>query len=189
MVQLSNKVKVGEETRVGGSSAHAKGRYVFQFQEGVDFRVGEKEQGNSYTYFFPMKSVDVAGGDPEGVGGNLNEWVNVMYHGTEINKGGFDLFSALMIHCGLLKPETDVDITSQQFADMLKLKLPDKLVGIDVGHKQEKVTKAKDDDGNLVDLPEADQYNVTRAFIMKVFPVGGGASATNDAPVPADTDW
>jgi len=188
-MKLSANVKPGEETKVAWSAIHAKGRYIFQVQEGIEMRVTDKGAGNAYTYYIPMKSVDTAGegADPASVGLSFHEWINVMFHDSEINKSGFELISAILIHAGVASPDDDVDLTNPQYADKLKLKLVDKMIGIEIGHRKEKVTKKKDDDGNLVDLPEEKQ--VDRPFALKVFPVGGGSAKPAATAQPKKFDY
>lgn len=182
-MKLSNKVKPGQEAVIG-STIHPEGRYIFEFDEGLELIVSDKGMGNAYTYKLPFKNLGAAdvNSDQSAEGEKFVMWLNVIYHGDTINKTNFEDFSKIMILSGAVSPDDDVDLTSQQFVDMLKLKLTNNVrVGLKIAHKDELVTSTKNDDGTYSELPEDERYTVKRAYCKSVFPVTGTTGSANSA--------
>jgi len=202
-MKLSDRVKPGEETKVGGPRIHPKGQFVFAFQEGTEFRVTDKHGfGPAFTYGFKLKSVDTWGDTDADVGGDIQQWCNLSFHnadGEQINPGGVKMFSNLMVHSGVATGDEDIeDFVTDQAVANIKLKVVDKLVGLRIGHRP-KDTQVQADDGSwrkpteeeYAALKAEGRHKTTEAYIMEIFPVSGVSSSGTSAaaPQPADTDY
>lgn len=196
-MKADESVKKGQETNTQGSSIHAKGKFVFQIQEGFEYKINhEKENGPSYTVMgLPMKSIDGIGGTKDGVGGFFSlRNANVAYHNDDqqlvANNMGkqknWTVFSGILVHTGIAAEGEDIPIENENYWDQLKIKLPNKLVGLEIVWGKDKYEKKKDENGNLVDIPEAEQKTFDVALVASVFPVDGASST--DAGTTPDVD-
>jgi hypothetical protein len=111
-----------------GFTLHPAGDYVFQInQDGVDYVLAEDSERKSYT--FQCTSIECLSGDPEAVGQGFMYWCSVVNKDGKLSARNEESIATILTNANLMERFSkrfgdDIDLTNQEVADAIKLKLP-----------------------------------------------------------------